>query len=347
MHISEEGEGFLMLMAIFDPEVLNQFNGLWENYSEFKKENPEALTVVMWVFGFVLWGGVLFFRSSRQPIVWSEFGKLLFQALQHTANNWKWKTQNKNGITCETNSQRIACDSCGDFTINDKSITEYLSRKERKELKKLKNNIVLALKAKDKEEEERREEARKKNLLNQLAKAQGNEPVKDEPVNTKRTFSVDVGNLTSSQVKEVIDRWQKDKSVSQVESKKPEVMKTTSGHFITMTDHPEPVKPMYATSAIPEAIKPKEEVKPKEPELTEVEKTILADLMQTSIWRWGTDGKGLPTGNSVRTTRIIYNFKNKAYFVDGKEVKVSLIAFAIFERLANGIISSLRIKQPI
>lgn len=323
MHIPiNRGEGYLMLMAIFDPEVLNQFNGLWENYSEFKKENPEALTVVMWVFGFVLWGGVLLFRSSRQPIVWGEFGKLLLQALQHATNNWKWQNNKKTAIACESNNQRITCDSCGDFTVNDRSITEYLSRKEKKELKKLKKNIILALQAKDKEDEERREEAHKQRLLEQLAKAQ---PVQ----NQKKESAVGM----------------------------PVVMNTMHGTPVPVVNKPiVPPPTHYTISEIPTHIKPVVPVVPpapvmtpkKDEDLNNVEKTILNELMASpTIWRWGTGKDGKPTGNSIRTTAVLYNFKTNTFYVAGKPVKVSLATSTIFSRLANIIIGELKVKQPL
>jgi hypothetical protein len=315
-----------MLMAIFDPEVLNQFNGLWENYSEFKKENPEALSVVMWVFGFVLWGGVLVFRSSRQPIVWGEFGKLLLQALQQATNNWKWQNSKKTAIACEANNQKIMCDSCGDFTVNDRSITEYLSRKEKKELKKLKKNIILALQAKDKEDEERREEAQKQKLLEQLAKAQPVhkiELIKEERKESAKEVSMPMINGMPAQV-----------------VNKPVVLPPT--HY-TISEIPAHVKPVVPVVPPTPVMTPK-----KDEDLNNVEKTILNELMASpTIWRWGTGKDGKPTGNSIRTTVVLYNFKTNTFYVAGKPVKVSLATSTIFSRLANNIIGDLKVKQPL
>jgi hypothetical protein len=167
-----------MLFAIFDPEFLNQLNGIWENFKTTRRENPEAFAISMWCFGFVLWGGILYYRSSKQPIAWSEFGKPLYEALQNTTI-WKWYTNEaQNGIYCDINNQILDCKYDGNFTINRVTITEHLSKQEIKELLKLKNKIVELRKAEAQKEKDKQKELDKQKILSQLALV--NQPTKKE-----------------------------------------------------------------------------------------------------------------------------------------------------------------------
>lgn len=166
-----------MLLAIFDPEFLNQLNGIWENFKTTRKENPEVFAISMWCFGFVLWGGILYYRSSKQPIAWSEFGKPLYQALQdktiwkwYTTNDIEWYTTNDiDGIYCDVNYQVIDCRCDNTFIVNRVNITEYLSKQEIKELIRLKNQIVDLRKAEAQKEKDKQKELDKQKILSNLA----------------------------------------------------------------------------------------------------------------------------------------------------------------------------------
>lgn len=167
---------------------------------EFVNENPFVNIPIIFITSYIVgWIICTILLRLNKPVVWGDFGKLLQTTLQDT-KNWKWWTVVcKSSISYESNGQLIICCDNNKFSINHNIIDSYLSKEEKKELKKLVKNIFKILEEQDKQAQLELERQNKQQLLDDLA---------------------------------TLNKKPEEKEKSSI------VMRTASGHYISFTDVP-------------------------------------------------------------------------------------------------------------
>jgi hypothetical protein len=235
---------------------------------EFIKESPSTAVPIMFAFWMAIWWVICtVILRWREPVVWGDFGKLLQQTLQDT-KNWKWWTVAcKSSIFYESNGQLIICCDNNKFSINHNITDTYLSKDEKKELKKLVKNIFKILEERDEQAERELKRKQQQQLLDDLA---------------------------------TLNKKPEEKQKSNI------VMRTASGHFISLTDMPH-----YPIS--------KETEVAVQVELSNGEKLILDELSDASLWRYSLDHikeKKIYMGERrvVKTNKVSYCLLSSRFY---------------------------------
>jgi hypothetical protein len=150
---------------------------IFEQYLEARKENPEIISLIGWGLCAVVFSTVSIVRKMGRTPTWGEFGNALFQALQ-TPTGWRWgmgkddDAPTGKSIVYDLNGKRVVCNfKTGCYFLGNKPINPQLTKKERKSLNRMRDQIVAVLKANDKAAQEAAAEAEKKKLLSELALA--------------------------------------------------------------------------------------------------------------------------------------------------------------------------------
>jgi len=279
-----------MLFGIFDPEIMNQCSETIHNFLELRKENPEIATVVMWGVGLLLWGLVAYYRRSGQSVTWSDIGKGLEDALKNATHKWEWMYPNNPenyNIQCRNNDQLLTHYYDGGFCVNGRSVMPYLSRREKKELKKLKNEIIKILETADAEKQARIEQAQKNEVLNSIKKVVHPTRVDD----TKQTDDLRKIHYTTEYQERIPPLPQMGRPRAEVK----EIVEEEEEDTITEIYTQEDFEKIFRTHGF---------------EARAGYIDLLAEIMCPEKWRWGVDAAGKPTRNSIRTDKYIWNFQN-------------------------------------